>query len=75
VAEAVLVTLAIRIGSSLSAVRVRDLLMCPVLTHASKLRMMKVMGFWRSDVVRGYLYAAPSEMWDAAAKLHECLFG
>lgn len=48
-------------------------------THASKSgvsgRMIQAMGRWKSDVVREYLYATPSEMWDAAAQLQECLFG
>ena len=43
-------------------------------THAAKsgvsVRMVRIMGRWRSDVVREYLYAAPSELWDAAAMLH-----
>jgi integrase len=48
-------------------------------THASKsgvsLRMVKVMGRWRSDVVREYLYASPGELWDAAAQLQAGLAG
>eukprot|EP00878_Enallax_costatus_P033706 GHUV01037255.1.p1 GENE.GHUV01037255.1~~GHUV01037255.1.p1 ORF type:complete len:162 (+),score=32.25 GHUV01037255.1:604-1089(+) len=30
------------------------------------IRQVMIMGRWRSDVVREYLYAAPSEMWEAA---------
>lgn len=32
-------------------------------------RMVQILGRWKSDVVREYLYASPSEAWDAAARL------